>query len=159
MSAIIQGNQLRTLLFGDVVTKTGQALPADATANLFVVTGGNVLVTSLIGEVTTVCSSTATTVSLGLTPSGSGTLEHAGIAQAGAVTSCEVGTFVMPTASGGTATALAVGTKAGSALFGPPIPFVCPPGDITWTTSANNGTGVFTWYCTYVPLDNGAYVS
>ena len=158
MSAIIQGNQLRTLLFGDLVEKTSQALPNNTTATLFTVGGGNVLVTSMFGEVTTAASSTATTVSLGLAPT-TGTAEHAGIAAAGSVTSVEIGTFVAPVPSSGIAGTLAVGTKAGSALFGPPVPFVCPPGDITWTTSANNGTGVFTWYCTYVPLDNGAYVS
>ena len=159
MSTIIQGYQLRTLLFGDLVEKTSQALPNDTTANLYTVAGGNVLVTSMFGEVTTAASSTATTVSLGLAPT-TGTPEHAGIASAGSITSAEVGTWVAPAPSSGIAGTLAVGLRAGSALFNS-FPFVAPPGTITWTTNANNGAGngTFNWYLTYTPLDNGASVS
>lgn len=155
MSAIIQGSQLRTLLFGDQVVKSKLALPQDTTAGLFVVSSGNVLVTSLIGQVTTAIQNQTCTLSLGLTPL-TGTAENAGIATAGTITALEAGTYLTP------------GTTAGGALVGPAghagnavdtcTPFVVPAGTITATTSANN-TGNITWYLTYVPLDNGAAVS
>ena len=156
MSAIIQGGQLRTLLFGDQVIKTAQALPNNTTSTLFTVAGGNVLVTSLLGVVSTACSATAQTIALGLAPSGGGTAEHAGICTAGTVTSLELGCWLSPGTSGGAA--MVTGGHAGNTVE-LPTPFVAPAGTVTWTTTANSVTGAVSWYLTYIPLDTGASVS
>ncbi len=156
MSVIIQGAQLRTIAFGSQVIKSAQVLPATATGNLYTVAGGNVLVTSLIGICSTVCTSTATTLAIGVAPT-TGTAKTTGIATATAVTSAEVGTWVGPQISSGIGGALVVGSVAGSAPF-LTVPFAVSAGHITLTTSATN-TGAFTWYLTYVPLDTGATVS
>lgn len=157
MAAFIQGSQLRTLLFGSQVLKAAQALPQSATANLFTVAGGSVLVTSLFGVVSgTAIGATVTTLALGTAPT-TGTANTAGIATATAITSLEIGTWVAPQASAGKAGALVAGAHAGDAVF-TPLPFVVPAGTITWTTSASD-TGQMAFYLTYVPLDTGASVS
>jgi hypothetical protein len=150
MSVLIQGYQLREIAFGVQVIKAAQVLPATTTGNLYTVAGGNVLVTSLFGLCSTVCTGTATTLAIGTAPT-AGTAKTTGIATATAVTSAEVGTWVGPQISS------VVGSVAGSAPFAT-VPFIVAPGKITLTTSATN-TGAFTWYLTYVPLDAGATVS
>jgi hypothetical protein len=156
MSTIIQGYQLRTLLLGDLVTKTAVSLPQTATANLYTVSGGNVLVTSLLGVVSTVIGGTAVTLALGTHPT-TGTAETAGIATATAITSAEAGTWVGPQSSSEAAGALVNGGHAGNVLY-LPTAFIVAPGTITWTTSAST-TGAISWYLTYVPLDAGALVA
>lgn len=157
MSVLIQGYQLRTIAYGVQVIKASQALPQSATANLYTVNSGNVLVTSLLGVVSSVAiGSTVTTLALGSAPT-TGTAATTSIATAVAITSLEIGSWVAPQASSGKGGALVVGANAGAALF-VANPFVLPPGNITWTTSASD-TGQMTWYLTYVPLDTGATVS
>jgi len=158
MSSMVKGTQLRVEVFGYQATKSW-TLPASATTNtLFTVSGGAVLVTSLIGRVTTLIGSTATTVSLGTVPTvGTGTGTTA-LATAVAVTSKEVGTFIGVQASSGVGGALVVGTNAGVPVF-TNFDFSVNAGTITATTSANAGAGVILWYLTYIPLDNGASVA
>ena len=159
MSVIIQGPQLRAIALGSLVTKAAAALPQTATATLFTVSGGSVLVTSLIGQVQAVAiGATATTLALGTVPT-TGTAASSGIASATAITSKEIGTWVGVQAASGVAGALVVGGNAGAALFlHTPAGFVVPAGTISWTTSASD-TGKMAWYLTYVPLDTGATVS
>jgi hypothetical protein len=157
MSAIIQGYQLRALEQGALVQKAAQALPQDTTSDLYTVTGGAVLVTGLLGLVTTAIGATATTLALGTAPT-VGTAESTGIATATAITSAEVGTWVTPQTSAAVGGALVVGGHAGNALYLTSYHMVVSAGYITWTTSAND-TGQMAWYLTYVPLDTGAYVS
>jgi hypothetical protein len=133
----IQGTYLRKLNYGTLVTTAAAAFPQTATATLFTVTGGNIIVTCLLGEVTTVIVD--------------------GIATTTALTSAEVGTLVTVQPSSGLGGALVVGSLAGSAVF-PGDPFVVSAGTITWTTGASH-TGAMKWYLTYIPLDDGASVS
>lgn len=159
MSVIIQPNQVFTIQFGLLVTKPAAAIPQTATANLYTVAGGNVLVTSILGQVTTVIGGTATTLAIGLAPT-TGTAQTGGIATAVAITSKEVGTWVSAQASAGGGGALVVGGSTGTAGGAPFLPaaFVAPVGTITITTSAST-TGAMKWYLSYIPLDVGASVS
>jgi hypothetical protein len=125
---------------------------------LFTVAAGNILVTGLVGIVTTLIGSTATTVALGTAPT-TGTLKTNGIATATAVTSAEAGTWVGTQASSGVAGALAVGSNAGASAFVSYPGFTVAPGTITATTSANAGAGVINWYLTWIALDFAATVS
>lgn len=156
MANYIKGAVLRETQFGLLVTKSALALPQTATSTLYTVSGGNVLVTGLLGVVSSATGSTVTTLSLGTVPV-TGTAEAAGMATAVAITSLEAGTWVGVQASSGKAGALVVGSDGGKTLF-LPTPFVVPAGTITWTTSAGD-TGGMSWYLTYVPLDTGASVS
>ena len=152
-----EGYQLRKLLLGSQVIKASQALPQTATANLYTVAGGSVLITSLLGLVSSVATgSTATTLALGTAPT-TGTASTTSIATAVAITSLEIGSWVAPQSSSGKGGALVVGANAGATLW-LTVPFVVPAGTITWTTSAGD-TGQMTWYLTYIPLDTGASVS
>jgi hypothetical protein len=156
MSAMVKGTQLRTLDFGYLVTKAAANFPQSATATLFTVSGGAVLVTSLIGIVTTVVAGSDPVLTLGTAPT-VGTADTDGIATTTALTSQEVGTIVTVEKSSGLGGALVVGSLAGSAGF-LDTPFVVSAGTITWTTGASK-TGQMKWYLTYVPLDTGASVS
>lgn len=156
MANFIQGAQHLLLHLGYRVDKAAAVLPATATAHLFTVAGGRVLITGFLGECTTVCSGTATTVSVGVTPT-SGTASNTGLATATAITSKEVGTLVsLPSGAAG---ALVVGANAGGAVqVQGPGGYIVQPGTIDITTSATN-TGAFKWAMWYVPLDQGASVS
>lgn len=157
MSVIIQGTQLRGIALGTLVSEPAAVLPATTNANIFTVTGGRIVITGLIGTCTTVCSATATTVSVGVAPT-VGTAEVAGLCSATAVTSAEVGTLVsLPITKG----ALLVGTSVhagGAVQVQGSGGYVVPAGSITITTSATN-TGAFKWDLLYVPLDTGATVA
>lgn len=141
---------------GILVTKPAQNLPQTATANLFTV-GGTVLVTGLLGVVTTAVGAVATTLALGTAP-GAAT---ASIATATAVTSKAAGTALAPVGASGVGGALIVGGAA--FVQSPPMalsPFVLGTGttNITWTTSAST-TGQVQWYLWYTPIDFDASVS
>jgi hypothetical protein len=159
MGNFIQGTQLRTLQQGNIVTKAAANLPQSATATLFTVSGGAVLVTGLVGIVTTVVQSSDPVLSLGTAPT-VGTAQTSGIATTTVLTSAEVGTLVTVASSAGLPTGLAVmatAAKAGSAVY-LANPFVVSAGTITWTTGASK-TGAMKWYLTYIPLDDGASVA
>lgn len=161
MANFIQGAQLRTLQMGNLVTKAAGNLPQSATATLFTVSGGAVLVTSLVGVVTTVIASSDPVLSLGTAPT-VGTAQTSGLATTTVLTSAEAGTLVTVASSAGLPTALAVmatAAKAGSVVFTSlSDAFVVSAGTITWTTGASK-TGAMKWYLTYVPLDDGASVA
>lgn len=161
MGNFIQGTQLRTLQMGNLVTKAAQNLPQSATATLYTVAGGAVLVTSLIGVVTTAIASSDPVLSLGTAPT-TGTAQTSGIATTTVLTSAEAGTLITVASSAGLPTglvAMATAAKAGSAVFTTLADsFVVSAGTITWTTGASK-TGALKWYLTYIPLDDGASVS
>lgn len=156
MANFIQGKQLRLMEYGNQVLKAAQALPQTATATLFTVTGGRVVITSLAGTVSTAIQNQACTLALGTVPT-VGTAASSGIASATSIINKEAGTHIwLPSAAG---SALVVGTNAGGAaqLLGGQA-YVVSAGTITWTTSASN-TGAISWALTYIPLDDGAAVS
>jgi hypothetical protein len=160
MSNFIKGYQLRELLVGTQVLKpafsNNQTASAGGTAALYTVTGGAVLVTSLVGQVATAFGTNVTTMSLGIAP-GTGTTVNTGIAGGAAVTSLEAGAWVGVSSSAGTGTTVVSGGKGGNAIFGN-YPFVVGAGTITTVTN-NNNSGAINWYLSYVPLDTGASVS
>lgn len=158
MANYLKGDSFRDLTHGPQVVKSAVLVPANTTSGLFTVSTGNVVVTSLYGELAVTTSSTATTLALGVAPT-VGTAHTNAIATAVAITSLEKGTWVTPQVSSGKGGALVVGADGGAVLF-KAAEFVVAPGTITWTTNATtNPDAAMNWYLTYVPLDNGAYVS
>lgn len=134
------------------VSKAAATLPATTTQNIFVVSGGRVLVHALFGLVTTVCSATATNLKVTSVPT-VGTATD--IASNLAIASFEAGAILIVE---GDATAL-IGTSTGSGL-GPALnalPFIIPTGTIRLETSATN-TGATSWEIFYEKLDENAVV-
>src|SRR3954471_21373148 len=98
MSNLIKGKTLRKERFGLKVDRTAAVLPT-AQAALFTVAGGRVIVTGLIGEVTTVCDGTATTLKITGNPTTGTDVDWSSTT---AITSKEVGAFVgLPLTFGG----------------------------------------------------------
>ena len=151
MSVIIQGDQLRTINYGTKVSRSTQTIPQTAQAALFNVVGGRVLITSLVGQVTTVIGGTATTLTIVGNPT-VGT--DVNIATATAITSKEAGSLIG--LAGTVGTALNVQSAGAGAL--PTSGTVVNVGTVDWLTSAST-TGAIKWDVTYVPLDNGASVT
>ena len=152
MTTIIQGDQLRTLLLGTKVDRAAANLPQTATGALFTVTGGRVLITSIVGEVTTNVQAQANAVKLVATPSGSGavndlsgTVDINGLAAGGLLG-----------ATGLAGDALVKSTGGGVSNLRNPV--VIAAGAIGLNAAASN-TGQVKWSLTYLPLDNGASVA
>lgn len=157
MSNYLNLDAARICVAGAIVRTGAQTFPQTATANLFTVGGGNVLVTNLFGIITTIPGGDPE-ITLGLAPT-VGTPEVNGLGATTALTE-EAGTWVAlyDTTTTNKAGVFAVGGHAGIAVFGAVAPFPVAPGYITWTSSASE-TGAMNWYLTYVPLDEGAYVT
>lgn len=163
MSILVQGYQLRALQFGTQVIKKAQTPPnSGSSATLFTIAGGMVIVTALVGRVSTVLSGTTGSVSLGTVPT-TGTASTTGVATATVIGGCEVGTKLSVVSTiAGAATTLANGGASGVAGKVPFLglaEFAVDPGTINITTSVATMTGAIDWYLTYVPLDTGATVS
>ena len=159
MSTIISGSQLRALLFGIRVEKTAFTLPATTSTAMFTVSGGRVLVTSLIGEVTTVVQAQACNLNVTIDPTGAGAA--ADLVAATEINADAVGTFY--SVSGVQADLLGSQTDGGTqvpthALARTGRSFMVPAGSILLKTSATN-TGATKWVMTYIPLDDGASVA
>lgn len=147
----------RPYSLGTQVVLAAQALPASATATLFTVAGGSVLVTSIWGLVSgTAIQNQACNLSLGNTPTG-GSAGNTSLATATAITNKPIGTFFVPAFASGVGGA-AVVAQLVQAQDASTASFLVPAGTITWTTSATN-TGQMKWYLSYLPLDSGATVS
>jgi hypothetical protein len=142
----------RKALLGITVTRAAAALPQTAQAAIFTVTGGKVLVTSLVGEVTTIIQAQATTAQFVGNPT-TGTDVNWSNATAD-LNAKEVGsTITLPATFAGTALA---NTAGGNGL---PLGtgFIAYTGTIDFKTGASS-TGALKWLLTYVPLDDGAAV-
>lgn len=147
MASQIPGKGLRANAFGLTVVRAAAVLPATTTATIFNVTG-RVIVTNILGEVTTAMSATATTLALNFLSTPAGT--NGDIGAAVAVTSLPVGSFY------------GAPTVGSTAVVGPLVvqnnEFVLNTGIIRITTSATN-TGAMSWYVNYVPLTDGSSIT
>lgn len=137
---------------GTKVDKATAALPASTTGSLFTVTGGRVMVTSIVGRVTTGIQAQANAIKLVATPSGSGavndlsgTVESNGLAAGGLLSITGLAGDAMVKSTGGGISTLR-------------NPVVVAAGAIGLNTAATN-TGNVEWSLTYIPLDDGASVA
>lgn len=149
MSVIIQGSQLRTVLLGSRVEKATGTL-ASETKTLFNVTGGKVLITSIVGEVTTAVT-VANSYKLQANPT-TGTTGDL-------VAATDIGTTDTPA---GTLLGFD-GIEASSIQQSPGVvptlmrPIVVNTGTIEHVSAGTDGA--ITWVLTYIPLDDGATVT
>ncbi len=158
MSVLLSGDQQRALLLGTSVTKAAFTLPATTSTAMFTVSG-RVIITSLIGEVTTVVQSQACNLNVTIDPTGAGAA--ADLVAATEINADAVGTFY--TVCGIQAALLGTQKEGGTEVpthalaILPLTPFLVPPGSILLKTSATN-TGATAWTLTYIPYDNGSSV-
>lgn len=156
---MVKGTQQRQLEFGYRVAKATATFPQSTTSTLFTVSGGGVYVTSLFG-ILTVATTTDPQLTLQYTPT-AGTVGV--FATTTAIANAEVGAIVTiqpntGNVGGGALVAQATSAKAGMPMF-MSMPMVFgTTGTIQWKTLASVG-GQMKWYITYVPLDDGAYIS
>ncbi len=147
MSNFIQGRELRTLNLGrGVVSSASGAFAAD-TRTIFTVTGGEVMITALWGKVTTTIT-VANTVKLQANPTTGNTADL--------VTATDLGTT---DTAAGTVIGLDQGTTAPSKLLANgrvDLNAVVSTGDVEQVVTGTGPDGDITWYCTWIPLSDGA---
>lgn len=151
MSVILQGDQARTILYGTKVDRATAALPQTTQSALFTVAGGRVLITSIVGEVTTVIQTQANATKVVSNPTTGTDVDLCATLD---ITADQVGCLYGIT---GLFSDAMVGANAGATVV-PRNAVVVPVGTIDLSCAASN-TGSVKWSITYVPLDNGASVT
>lgn len=151
MTVQIPDSGIRAFGLGRAVNKDSFTLPATTTGAMFTVAGGKVLVTSLVGEVTTVVQNQACTLTVVATPT-VGAVNDIGAAS-GSIASAAVGNLFGVTGLA----ADAVVSSTGGGVSNLRNPIVVAPGVIGLKTSATN-TGATKWTITYIPIDDGASI-
>lgn len=151
MSVIINGNELREIDLGRLVTKTYTL--AVETASLFTVSTGLVYVTSIVGKVATDITTAATTVRLQHNPTLGTTKDIATVSADIGTTDTVTGEILTVDLNGSAAAAVTIGSKPISSGG-----IILAPGAVEQVTVAGV-TGSVKWYLTYVPLDDGAAVA
>lgn len=154
MSTLIASDQMRALLCGIKVSRATAALPQTTAGALFTVTGGRILVTSLIGEVTTVIQTQADNTKLTFDPTDAGATQD--LCAVLDITADAVGTCYSLTGTPATALQDALNFLPSSKVLAQPL--VLKPGSILLDCAASN-TGSVKWDLTYIPYDSGAAVA
>lgn len=154
MATGVVGTQQRAMVLGQYITRAAALLPQTATAPIFNVVGGKVLVTSFIGTVIVVTPATANTLKVtGNATAGTDT-DFCTAVSVASKEALSLVTLPNPVAAGSN---LVIGTAGAGITM--PDPFVVQTGTIDLTTSGSAATGTWTWTLTYVPIDTGAYIS
>jgi hypothetical protein len=154
MSVLIQGDQIRAILLGVRVNKATGTV-ATGTTSLFTIAGGRVVVTSLIGRVTTAIGATASNLKLVYNPTAAGTSFD--LCTATAIESDAVEQTYSIDGSVNTVGAVNVTGTVGqnaSAIFSKP--YILQAGTLEQSLSADPVGGAITWTVTYFPYDDGA---
>jgi len=151
VSVFNAGRDIRKVQFGLQVNRATAALPASTTGGLFTIATGRVLLTGIIGEVTTVIQTQACNTKLLHTPTTGTAVDLCAVLN---ITADEVGCLYGIT---GLFSDAMVGANAGAGVY-PRNPVVLPIGTLGLNTAATN-TGSVKWTVTYVPLDDGATVT
>lgn len=153
MTTVINNANIRMLALGRKVDRATASIAATGSTTIFTVTGGRIILTSLVGEVTTVIQAQADALKILSTPT-TGTLKD--ISGTLDINAYEVGALI---SLDGTALSTALsGTNAGAALATTRSGIVIPIGAIRYNTAATN-TGSIKWSMTYIPYDDGATVA
>jgi hypothetical protein len=147
----IQGSEIRKLLFGQKIDRAAAALPQTTAGTLFTVTGGRILLTSIVGQVTTVIQTQANNTKLQSVPAVGTAVDLCAVLD---ISADEVGCLY---GISGLFSDAMVGANAGAGVA-PRNPLIIPAGAIKLSCAASN-TGAVKWSVTYVPLDSGASVA
>jgi hypothetical protein len=151
MSNYVKDADLLMLGLGRTVQRAAANLPQTATGNLFAVTGGRVVVTSIVGQVTTVIQAQANAVKLRATPTVGAVNDMSGTVD---INAAAVGSLLAATGLAGDALVLSTG---GAVSMGR-NPILVAVGNIGLNTAASS-TGQIKWTLTYIAYDIGAAVA
>ena len=151
MTTIIKGGEIRSIQAGIRVSRDAATLPQSDSGVLFNVTGGRVIITGIVGEVTTGIQNQANNTKLTANPDTGTSVDICAVLD---IADDEVGTLYGIT---GTFSDAMVGENAGATVW-PTAPVVVAAGSIDLDCAASN-SGEVKWSLTYVPLDDGASVS
>jgi hypothetical protein len=151
VSVLIQGSQLRTIGLGTQVSRATATLPQSTTGTLFTVSGGRILLTSIVGEVTTAIQNQANNTKLVSTPTTGTAVDICAVLD---IANDEAGCLYGIT---GIFSDAMVGANAGATTLQQRAT-VIPVGTIKLSCAASN-TGSVKWVMTYIPLDDGASVA
>jgi hypothetical protein len=151
MSVLISGPQLLGISYGISVARATAALPQTTQSALFTITGGRILLTNIVGEVTTVIQTQANNTKLVGNPTTGTDVDLCAVLS---ITAKEVGTLFGIT---GLFSDALVGANAGAGVV-PRNPVVLPVGTLDLSCAASN-TGSVKWLITYIPLDTAASVA
>lgn len=152
MTSVSSPNSFLKVNLGIQVIRATSALPATTDLTLFTVTGGRVVVTSVVGVVTTIIQAQANAVKLKSVPTTGTSKDISGTLD---VNAFEVGGLI--SLDGTTLSTALSGTNAGAALVGRGAGILVPIGSVKLNTAATN-TGAVQWTITYYPYDSGAAV-
>ena len=152
--SFIQGTQLRKLILGTRVSKSTGTLAA-TTVDLFIIAGGEVLLTSLYGLVTTSITS-ANSYYLKVTPTNGDVTQLCVATDIGTVNTVAGGILGFGADSTTAPPKIASPSGASNVSVSPLSypPAVISTGKIQSVSAGT--TGVITWVVTYVPLTDGA---
>lgn len=145
MSVIIQGNQLRKLLYGEGPVSKGTGTLAATTVPLFTIAGGEVMITAMWGKVTTAIT-VANSYKLQTNPTTGDTADLTTATDIG-TTDTAAGTILGVLDQTDTPPDL---NRGGKALSG----VVVSTGQIEHVSAGTDGA--ITWYVQWVPLTDGA---
>lgn len=152
MSVTDEASAFRKSVLGVKVERAAALLPQTAQAAIFTVSGGKVLITSLMGEVVVVMPATVNTLKITGNPTAGTDVDWT---TATSTASKEVGAIITPAATAGGALVVA---NAGGGNAVAPTGYVAQIGTIDLVTSGSAATGTVKWTITYVPIDTGATV-
>lgn len=139
---------------GRVVERATAALPQSTASALFTVSTGRVIVTAIIGEVTTVIQTQADATKLTFDPTDAGATQD--LCATLDITADAVGTMYSITGTPATALQDALNFVPSSKMLAQPI--ILKPGSVLLDCAASN-TGSVKWTLAYWPLDTGASVA
>lgn len=139
-------------LYGQRVVSDVTTIAGASTKSLFTVAGGRVVVTSLVGEVTTIVQAQANATKLTFNPDGAGATSD--LCATLDINGDAVGLYYGVTGDFSDAMTEGVQSLEAPAFGGP---FILSEGVIGVATAANS-TGAIQWTISYVPLDDGASI-
>lgn len=146
------GDAVQAVTMGKKVSKVTAVLAGTSTVDLFTVATGRVIVHAIVGEVTIIVETQATSCKLISTPT---TGTAADLCAALDLTADEVGCLYGITGLTGDAL---VGTNAGATIC-PKHGVVVPIGVIGFNNASAANTGSVKWDIYYTPLDTGAVIT
>lgn len=150
MSSTPRGTRLRQIAYGTRVDRATAALPQTTQSALFTVSTGRIILTGIIGEVTTVIQTQANNTKIVANPTTGTDVDLCAVLS---ITADEVGCLYGIT---GLFADAMVGANAGATVL-MERQLVIPVGTIDLSCAASN-TGNVKWSLTYMPLDEGASV-
>lgn len=136
---------------GTLVKRPTQALPA-ATANLFTIVGGRIMLTLILGEVTTIIQAQANAAKLTFDPDAAGATQD--LCATLDINADAVGSIYRITGNPTVAMLDNLNFGQGGLVA---APLILKPGKIILNCAANS-TGAIQWDAWYISLDTGAYM-